>query len=417
MNTKAFLPIVLILSVIVALPISTMLPTAEAQAKPSVFISPPNNVFTTDTTAVGSTFTVTINASDWPTPGVFSFEFKLYYDKTLLEPVPAQTGIPANAWITTFLAANGTVDPSGFVYESATLLGTDTRIGSGLLGVATFKILKEPAAGRTLTCSLSLQGNATSQVIIVNPDTSGPYAADYYTVTSGNFKYVSSLAGPPLPIVYVDPQSNIFFNTTASVGTNFNVSVKTVNWTSPGVFGYAFKLSYNSSLLQATNVNLPDDHFLEPANASNIVFYDPGTINQTAGYVSFNASLLDGEQGKTGAGTILTVTFNITLAPPPDGSVSCILDISNIIIIDPNHSVIPTDQYEVVNGSYSFSTTPKPTPDLNGDGKVSIEDIAILAQAFGSVQGQPRFNPRADENGDKVINILDAVILAIAWTG
>jgi parallel beta-helix repeat protein len=46
------------------------------------------------------------------------------------------------------------------------------------------------------------------------------------------------------------------------------------------------------------------------------------------------------------------------------------------------------------------------------DGKVDIRDIALIARAFGSVLGQPNWNPICDLNGDNRINILDIAIAA-----
>lgn len=53
--------------------------------------------------------------------------------------------------------------------------------------------------------------------------------------------------------------------------------------------------------------------------------------------------------------------------------------------------------------------------DLNQDGKVDIEDIAIAAQAFGSYPGHLRWNPEADLDGDGKVSIIDIAIIAKAF--
>ena len=53
------------------------------------------------------------------------------------------------------------------------------------------------------------------------------------------------------------------------------------------------------------------------------------------------------------------------------------------------------------------STTFSATSDINGDGKVDIEDICTVAYAFGSYLGHSRWNPFTDTNRDYTINILD----------
>jgi hypothetical protein len=50
--------------------------------------------------------------------------------------------------------------------------------------------------------------------------------------------------------------------------------------------------------------------------------------------------------------------------------------------------------------------------DVNEDGKVNCEDMAIVQADFGEKIGQPGYNPRADVNQDGVVNILDLAIVA-----
>jgi hypothetical protein len=62
-----------------------------------------------------------------------------------------------------------------------------------------------------------------------------------------------------------------------------------------------------------------------------------------------------------------------------------------------------------LNNIYIFVTLPG---DINGDKKVNILDAILLANAFGSRPGDPRWSPNADINGDVKVNILDAIQLA-----
>lgn len=50
-------------------------------------------------------------------------------------------------------------------------------------------------------------------------------------------------------------------------------------------------------------------------------------------------------------------------------------------------------------------------PDLDGDLDVDIYDVVILAGAYGSVKGGPKWNPRADLIENDVIDIYDVVAL------
>lgn len=50
--------------------------------------------------------------------------------------------------------------------------------------------------------------------------------------------------------------------------------------------------------------------------------------------------------------------------------------------------------------------------DIDGDGVVDILDIAIVAKAYGSYPGHPRWNPAADLDGSGTVDILDVARVA-----
>jgi hypothetical protein len=60
----------------------------------------------------------------------------------------------------------------------------------------------------------------------------------------------------------------------------------------------------------------------------------------------------------------------------------------------------------------SFQVKQVIVADINGDGKVNILDITLVAQAWGSYPGQPRWNPKCDLDGNGVINIIDITMVA-----
>jgi len=409
LNARAFLCIILIFA------LTTVLPIVRADPqKPSVYIDPKDNTFSTSTTPVGTNFTISIKAAKWAAPGIFGYEFTLVYDNTTLQPVVA--GLPPDHWLAPldpsliFVVDKGTINQSlSRVTFAASLLGEEPgKVGNGTIATVTFKIIRAPSVGN-LSSPLEL---LELTLVDANTDIVPP---EQFDLINGNFVYVGP--APPAvekPKVYVDPKNNIFSTSTTSIGASFNVSIKAANWSAPGVFGYKFKLAYNNTLLEATSAVIPGGHWLTPANPSNISKFDPGTINQTEGLVSFNVTLLSPEQGKFGSGTIATVTFNITKAPTT-GNFSCLLEIRDLTLIDPTSAVIPKDQYTVENGNYVLSSAAK--WDLDGDGKTNIRDVAIWGAAFGSYPGHPRWNPIADMNGDGTVNMVDAVLIAIHWTG
>jgi hypothetical protein len=50
--------------------------------------------------------------------------------------------------------------------------------------------------------------------------------------------------------------------------------------------------------------------------------------------------------------------------------------------------------------------------DINGDLKVSLADLVLLANAYGSKPGDIKWNPNADLNDDGKISLQDLVIMA-----
>jgi hypothetical protein len=84
------------------------------------------------------------------------------------------------------------------------------------------------------------------------------------------------------------------------------------------------------------------------------------------------------------------------------------------------HAGVPMGNYTVYANTYYYNTLVRENVsftlftmgDINGDGVVDIYDAILLANAYGSVPGNPRWNPKADLNGDNVVDIYDAIILA-----
>jgi hypothetical protein len=64
------------------------------------------------------------------------------------------------------------------------------------------------------------------------------------------------------------------------------------------------------------------------------------------------------------------------------------------------------------NYSQMLTKTGSLVGDVNGDGVVNCEDLAIVKASFGKKAGQPGFNPAADVNGDGVVNVLDLALVS-----
>jgi hypothetical protein len=72
-----------------------------------------------------------------------------------------------------------------------------------------------------------------------------------------------------------------------------------------------------------------------------------------------------------------------------------------------------------MNHTYAVFTNPDGSfkyiddgADLNGDSKISLSDLVLLANAYGSKPGEPKWNPNADINVNDKVDLADLVILA-----
>jgi len=382
-----------------------------AQAVPSVFVDPLENFFYTDTTSVGTEFSITIEAADWPEPGVYSFEFKLYYDPTMLEPVPAKIGVDPDFWITAFVAASGLdegapfVDGEGnpFLWFSATLLGAGGKVGGGILAKAGFKIIAEPAAGQILgqilSCGLDLR-----DVIMVDPSTSPPtgYPEDYYEVQSGIYQY----SGPPPPhYLKIEPA----IVTATEVGDEVSITVMIYDVEEDQqIIGAEFKVFFEPSILSIMSV-MEGDFF----KAFGTTF----SVNYTfANYGLVGILLLPTEGGQhitfpQGSGSLATIKFEVIALP--EELTEFPLDLGDVQIVarvEDELTVLPPRSIED-----AVLMAPTRREDLNQDGIVNVLDMATFALAFGSGSGDPRWNPMADIDQNGIVNILDGVMVARAF--
>jgi hypothetical protein len=75
---------------------------------------------------------------------------------------------------------------------------------------------------------------------------------------------------------------------------------------------------------------------------------------------------------------------------------------------------IPPLPFQIDTSNNNFTTTAAVTipGDLNGDFKVSLADLVILAQAYGSKPAAANWNPNADIDGNVIVGLTDLVILA-----
>lgn len=197
-----------------------------------------------------------------------------------------------------------------------------------------------------------------------------------------------------IPDVSVNPLNS----TVGKLGKLFNVSVTIASVTN--LYGYEFKLFFNTMLLQATKVY---NGTFFPAYPNSYVFMSQ--INNTAGTVWFAEALLAPQLAKNGSGVLAKITFNATYSTIYPNTVGCQLHIYGVKLSDQNGNPMPSNP---IDGFYTFAPL---RGDLNGDGKVDILDVVTVAAAFGSTPGASNWNPAADLNKDGIVDILDVVLV------
>jgi len=79
-----------------------------------------------------------------------------------------------------------------------------------------------------------------------------------------------------------------------------------------------------------------------------------------------------------------------------------------------NYSVYASASYQnqKTTATATFQVKQTISADINGDGVVNIIDIALVAKAWGSYPGHPRWDSRCDLDGNQIVNIIDIALVA-----
>ncbi len=163
------------------------------------------------------------------------------------------------------------------------------------------------------------------------------------------------------------------------------------------LYGWEFRLAWNSSLLEATSVS--EGAFLK---AGGQTFFPSPKVNNTIGYMLVDCTLLGYISGVSGSGVLAVITFFI------ENAGECQLDLHATTLINSTEDSI---EHIAIDGY--FSTDPiEFIWDVTGDGYVGIEDIVAIADHFGIQAGDPNWNSLFDTNGDGYVGIDDIVEVA-----
>ena len=201
--------------------------------------------------------------------------------------------------------------------------------------------------------------------------------------------------GTEYTVIPPDMVSRLKFSTTETnllAGDTFTLNLNAENITD--LAGWEADIAFDPNVLEAVEVTEGDFLKLEGGNT----FFQGGTIDNAAGKITSLYSARISESGVSGTGSLLSVTFMAKTG----GETQVTLE--NFEFISITDDIIPT-----VPPNISITVGEYPAWDVNQDGRVSIQDLVLVARDLGS--GAPA-NLRTDVNRDGVINIQDLLLVA-----
>lgn len=220
-------------------------------------------------------------------------------------------------------------------------------------------------------------------------------------------------------IVSVYPQQN-----SVKMGQTFTVDVNIENVS--GLQGFDFCLKYPTAILNVSKVE--EGPLLASFGSTFVAKLEVEEDYQLYRGRVWLAVVICGDGFANGSGTLATITFNAIT--PGEGELDLFSvspyrsDQLKLVTCGPEsipHGVL--DGYVVVSvdGDDPPDDPPSdppadgldnPSPDLNGDGKVDIMDVAAVALTYGKSKGEPGYSPEADLDQNGIIDILDIAIVA-----
>ena len=184
-----------------------------------------------------------------------------------------------------------------------------------------------------------------------------------------------------------------FSEATIHVGDAFTLDISAENI--HDLAGWQFDIAFDPSVLEAIKISESD--FLKLRGGTT--FFQKGRIDNATGKITKLSSARLSEDGVSGTGTLLSVTFTAKA----DGQTQVRLEnfqlaaITGVPIAAGPHEVVITVEGQLATG------------DVNRDGQVSILDMVLVARQFGETVPA---NSGVDVNGDGVISILDLILVA-----
>lgn len=316
------------------------------------------------TVEVGETFTINITATQLT--DVMGYSFRLMYNSSEMSLIDITAG--------DYLSACGTpvpnyIDEKGLAGMDSACMGAIVSSGT-TLAVITFETLMEGTSILAImesTISIGKDTNESNDAVITAMNGS----VNAYSIT-----------------VSVEPSTQETIE-----GKNFTINITAVPQKSD-IVGYSFRLTYDSSLINVTNIVEGD--YLSTCNLTFPVYIDEDSI------VGIDNVCVG--QSVTPGSILAMITFDAIVL----GNTS--LELSDVVVSTSERNILPaTTNGEVIIGRYNSQG------DITGDGTVSFDDLLVLAVAYDTEMGNERYDDSADCNGDGKVDFQDLLILAVNY--
>jgi hypothetical protein len=346
----------------------------EAPALPSLNVKPGTKTFWTP--AYGKTFSVNVTVQN--VANLYGYDFKLYWNTTLLDCIGFKTTIPTGWATKNFAAENQTNEALGMYWLAvAAEAPAPTFNGTTNLATLTFKITYDPIYPENVASLFHLADTYLSD--------RNANAIPHTTVDGQYWLYSTK------PTIAVSPST-----VTAKMIETFSVNVTISNVVN--LYNYEFTLSYNPAILYTLGLNVGT--FLQQPQVYK------SSINNTAGLITLGVSSLSPAPPANGSGLLATITFETVPIVWPNPGQNTTLQLLNTILTTNLGVIVP---HSITDGFYKYTPIPG---DLNSDGVVDIRDLRIVAAAYGTTPGEKGWNPLADPGHYGVVNIYDLVLVS-----
>lgn len=207
-----------------------------------------------------------------------------------------------------------------------------------------------------------------------------------------------------------------------NVNDSFTITVNLTN--AQHLFAWEVDIKFNGTGLRLSDLSIPDDNvFAGYACFPTPVVVTPASDLVDGFTVVSVAETLLGEfdVANVDSGVLCRVNFTVIGSGP---ALIVVTDKSNPCQYVPfenvwySHWLNPTDvssnqtgEEDALGSNCTVFTVSPLVGDVNGDYKVNIEDVSIVAAAFGSNSTNPRWNSNADINNDGHITIEDVALI------